>query len=102
MGTGNPFEVHVFRNANLLGEHMPLHSCSIDDLDRRYKTNKPGLYSENTKQEILQKTIKSVNGKKSIRDLTSNLTDHDIPARLISAVYLSHVRRASGENPIVD
>ncbi|OJJ07139.1 hypothetical protein ASPVEDRAFT_46518 [Aspergillus versicolor CBS 583.65] len=102
MGSDNHFEVHVFRNSDLLNETAPFHSYSVDDLDRRYKTDKPGLYSENIKRGILQEAIDFVNGKRSKADLSSPLTDHDIPVHLMSAVYLSHVRRAAGGNPIVD
>jgi hypothetical protein len=101
MGSDNHFEVHVFRNCDLLDEEKPFYSYTVDDLDRRYKTNKPGLYSENIKRGILDESVDFIRGKKSLDALTSNLVDHNIPAHLMSAVYLSHVRRRSNQNPIV-
>ncbi|KAE8356238.1 hypothetical protein BDV28DRAFT_154832 [Aspergillus coremiiformis] len=102
IGSDNHFEVHVFRNSDLLQEETPFRTYSVDDLDRRHQTDKPGLYSENIKRGILDETIDFVNGKKNVRSITSPLTDHDIPAHLMSAVYLSHVIRIAGGNPIVN
>lgn len=102
MGSDNHFEVHVFRNSDLLDEDAPFQSYSVDDLDRRYQPKKLGLYSENIKRGILDECIDFVNGNKTLAEITSNLTDHDSPVHLMSAAYLSHVRRQAGHNPIVN
>ena len=77
-------------------------SYSMDDLDRRGRTSCPGLYSENIKRGVLDESIAFVNGRNTLDDITSNLTDHNIPVHLMSAVYLSHIKRQTGDNPIVN
>jgi hypothetical protein len=101
IGTDNHFEVHTFRNSDLLGEEEPLKTYSVQDLDRRYDSKLPGIYSENVKRGILWEATDYLEGKKSLEEMVSNLDDHSVPANLMSAVYISHVRRKQGLNPVV-
>lgn len=101
IGTDNHFEVHVFRNCDLLDEKEPLTSYSVADLDRRYNSQLPGIYSENVKRGILWEALDFMEGKKSFENLASNLEDHSVPAHIMSAVYVSHIRRVQGLNPVV-
>ncbi|EPE26982.1 Cytochrome P450 [Glarea lozoyensis ATCC 20868] len=101
IGTDNHFEVHVFRNSELLGEEKPLVSYSVAELDKRYDSKLPGIYSENVKRGILWEATDFLEGKKNCSELASNLDDHSVPAHIMSAVYVSHVRRISGLNPVV-
>lgn len=101
LGSDNHYEVHVFRNSELLGEQQPLRSFNVDDLDQRHNIDKRGLYGENIKRGILEEAISFVGGGKSMEQLTSNLPDHSVPAHMMSAVYVSHIRRSSGLNPVV-
>lgn len=102
IGTDNHFEIHVFRNNDLLHEEEPLKSYSVADLDRLYNARLEGIYSENVKRGILWEAVDFIDGRKSIDDLASNLDDHSVPAHLMSAVYLSHIRRIAGMNPVVN
>ncbi|RMZ82942.1 hypothetical protein DV737_g1827, partial [Chaetothyriales sp. CBS 132003] len=101
IGTDNHFEVHVFRNCELLNEKQALTSYSVADLDRRYNSKLPGIYSENVKRGILWEALDFIEGKKTFDDLSSNLEDHSVPAHIMSAVYVSHIRRVQGENPVL-
>jgi len=101
IGTDNHFEVHTFRNSDLLDEAEPLTTYSVQDLDRRYDSKLPGIYSENVKRGILWEATDYLEGKKSLEEMVSNLDDHSVPAHLMSAVYISHVRRKQGLNPVV-
>ncbi|KAH7309182.1 hypothetical protein B0I35DRAFT_398580 [Stachybotrys elegans] len=101
IGTDNHFEVHVFRNCDLLDEKEPLTSYSVADLDRRYNSQLPGIYSENVKRGILWEALDFMEGNKPFDDLASNLEDHSVPAHIMSAVYVSHIRRMQGLNPVV-
>ncbi|UKZ89800.1 uncharacterized protein TrAFT101_004841 [Trichoderma asperellum] len=101
IGTDNHFEVHVFRNCDLLDEEQPLVSYSVADLDRRYNSQLPGIYSENVKRGILWEALDFIEGKKPFDDLASNLDDHSVPANIMSAVYASHIQRMRGLNPVV-
>ncbi|MCJ1266911.1 hypothetical protein MMC22_006796 [Lobaria immixta] len=101
IGTDNHFEIHVFRNCDVLGEEEPLTTYTVADLDRRYDAQMPGLFSENVKRGILWEAVSFMEGKKSLDDMSSNLEDHSVPAHIMSAVYVSHVRRIAGLNPVV-
>ncbi|KAL7928039.1 hypothetical protein V8C35DRAFT_274220 [Trichoderma chlorosporum] len=96
IGTDNHFEVHVFRNSDITGDASPLQTFTVADLDRRYNTALPGIYSENVKRGILWEAVDFLQGKKTLPDMTSNLADHAIPAYIMSAAYLSHIRRTKG------
>lgn len=100
LGSDNHFEIQTWRNCNILGEEEPLKVYTVSDLDRRYNSKLPGIYAENTKRGILWEALDFLNGDKGLDDLASNLPDHSIPASLMSAAYISHVRRTAGLNPI--
>jgi hypothetical protein len=78
-----------------------LTSYSVADLDRRYNPQLPGIYSENVKRGILWEAIDFIEGKKGFHDLSSNLDDHSVPAHIMSAIYVSHIRRIAGLNPVI-
>lgn len=100
LGTDNHFEVQTWRNCDLLKEKEPLHVYTVDELDSRYDTQLPGIYSENVKRGILWEAVDFLRGGKKLEDLASNLPDHSIPAVLMGAVYISHVKRMNGQNPV--
>ncbi|KAJ0303933.1 hypothetical protein COL5a_010852 [Colletotrichum fioriniae] len=101
IGTDNHFEVHVFRNHDITGDEAPLKTFTVADLDRRYNTAMPGIYSENVKRGILWEAVDFLHDKKTLPELTSNLADHAIPAYIMSAAYISHIRRTRGLDPTV-
>ena len=100
LGSDNHFEVQTWRNCGVLGEEEPLKVYTVDDLDRRYNTKLPGIYAENIKRGILLEAFDFFEGNTSLDELSSNLPDHSVPATLMSAAYVSHVRRLSGQNPV--
>jgi len=101
MGTDNHFEVHVFRNCDITGDSEPLSTLTVADLDRRYNTALPGIYSENVKRGVLWEAVDFLRGAKALPDLTSNLYDHAVPAHIMSAAYISHIRRSRGLDSVV-
>lgn len=101
LGTDNHFEVHTFRNCDITGDEAPLRTFTVADLDRRYNTLLPGIYSENVKRGILWEAVDFLNGGKKLSEMTSLLTDHAVPAHIMSASYISHIRRMRDLNPIV-
>ena len=101
LGSDNHFEVKVFRNCDMLLEEAPLRVYNVADLDRRYATQESGLFSENVKKGILEEALQFLAGRKAVGELRSNLPDHAVQAYIMSAIYVSHVRRTSGLNPVV-
>lgn len=101
MGTDNHFEVHVFRNCDVTGDDAPLKTFTVADLDRRYNTALPGIYSENVKRGILWEAVDFLQGHRTLEEMTSSILDHSVPATIMSAAYISHIRRVKDLNPIV-
>ncbi|KAK5988356.1 hypothetical protein PT974_12507 [Cladobotryum mycophilum] len=100
LGTDNHFEVQSWRNCSVLGESEPLKVYSVADLDKRYDTTLPGIYSENIKRGILWEAIDYLQSKKSLDQMSSNIWDHSVPVAFMSAAYASHVRRSLGLSPV--
>ncbi|KAH0565854.1 hypothetical protein GP486_000751 [Trichoglossum hirsutum] len=98
---GSEYEVRVFRNCGILGEDCPLQTFTLADLDRRSDADPPGLYSEGVKRAVLDEAVDFMEGTRDVGDLKSNLPDHSFPAHVMSAAYISHVRRKMGQNPVV-
>ncbi|KAK8109436.1 Cytochrome P450 monooxygenase [Apiospora kogelbergensis] len=102
LGSDNHFEIQVFRNCDMLaGDEEPLRTYSVQDIDRECRSQIPGLLSENVKRGILEDAIGFAQGERDIGDLQSNLADHSIPASVMSATYISHIRRKAGMSPVV-
>lgn len=100
LGSDNHFEVQTWRNCGVLGEDEPLKTYTVNELDKHFNTKAAGIYMENIKQGILREALGFLEGNITIDELTSNLPDHSIPATMMSAAYMSHIRRSRGLNPI--
>lgn len=101
VGSDNHFEVQVFRNSDILGEEQPLQVFGVADIDAHTRSTQPGLLSENVKRGILEDALGYYEGTKAASELKSNLADHCVPVFIMSAVYLSHIQRTAGQDPIV-
>ncbi|KAF2174826.1 hypothetical protein K469DRAFT_724959 [Zopfia rhizophila CBS 207.26] len=101
LGSDNHFEIQVFRNCDMLSESAPLRTFTVGDIDRECGAKTPGLLSENVKRGILEEAIDFAEGNKDIGDLRSNFADHYIPVYIMSAIYISHIRRKTGLSPVV-
>ncbi|KXS94338.1 hypothetical protein AC578_4407 [Pseudocercospora eumusae] len=100
LGSDNHFEVQTWRNCGVLGDSQPLKTYTVSQLDRRYDSETTGLYVEHIKRGVLHEALDFLEGRKSLNDMTSNLPDHSIPATMMSAAYLSYIRRERGLNPV--
>ncbi|KAI9733442.1 MAG: hypothetical protein M1818_007190 [Claussenomyces sp. TS43310] len=70
-------------------------------LDRRCNMALPGIYSEYVKRGVLWEAVEFLRDVKPLPDLTSNLYDHAVPASIMSAAYISHIRRSRGLDSVV-
>ncbi|KXS95010.1 hypothetical protein AC579_9309 [Pseudocercospora musae] len=100
LGSDNHFEVQTWRNCGVLGEMQPLKTYTVSQLDQRYDNEATGLYMEHIKRGVLHEALEFLEGRRSINDLTTNLPDHSIPATMMSAAYMSYVRRERGLSPV--
>ncbi|KAK8098764.1 Cytochrome P450 monooxygenase [Apiospora kogelbergensis] len=94
------------RKEGAAGQRQPLRDPGVSQLRhagrrRGAAADTPGLLSENVKRGILEDAIGFAQGERDIGDLQSNLADHSIPASVMSATYISHIRRKAGLSPVV-
>ena len=102
LGSDNHFDIQMFRNSDMLSDGDPLQTFSVQDIDREFRSKQPGLLSENVKRGILEEAIDFARGSKELSDLKSPLADHNVPAHIMSAIYISHIRRRAGLSPVVN
>ncbi len=103
LGGNNHFEIFVFRNSVFFGKDVPpLEVIKSDDLNIKPLLNESGLDSESPKYAVIIEFIDFILGKKDKKNLVSNIDTHEIPVKLMSAIYHSHSNQhnATG-NPLV-
>lgn len=103
LGGNGHFDLKLFQNSGMLGHRDPLRVSRLDELvrDKTGDSVHGNDYSRFVKYAALDEALEFMEGKKSVRDLISNLPDHHVPAYLMSAMYASHIRRKHGLNPVV-
>lgn len=102
IGGVNHFDVDVFRNVDVLKvSESPYQSYSLNDILNSSSNVTEEGFSADVKRGILEESVNFMNGRIGMDHLRSNLPDHDIPAHIMSATYVSHVRRGLGLSPVV-
>lgn len=101
LGGNGHFDINVYNNCGMLGTDGPLHTLKLDDLVNLNSGERKTHYSRSIKHAALDEAIDFMAGVKKIEDLKSNLPDHSIPAHIMSAIYVSYIRRSVGLNPVV-
>lgn len=96
LGSPNHFEVRVRRSPDLGGERLQVFQAN--DL-AAFASDR--LHGEQVKIAALQEFVQFVEGSIDHAQLRSDLTDHRVPASLMSAAYESHVRSRAGRSATV-
>ena len=97
MGGNNHWDIHVFRNAELIGGER-YEKIAVDDLVSRSQER---LVVEDIKKSGLVEFLRFLNGDLEKHLLRSNIDQHELPAALMSGIYLSHIRRQTQQHPTV-
>jgi predicted dehydrogenase len=100
LGGNGHFDLKVFRNAGLLGQKEVMTVTKLEDLVEAKGNDYPG-YTRKVKYAAIDEAVEFMEGSITIEDLRSNLPDHEIPAHIMSGIYLSHGRRRHGLDPVV-
>ena len=102
-GGNNHFDIHVFDNSGMMPDPhaRPLRTFSQRDLTATASYDAGKLYTEQVKEHGLVEFLGYVAGELSKSELSSNITDHQIPMQMMSAFYASHILSQRGENPWV-
>ncbi len=102
VGGNNHFDIYVFRNAEMFGKNeVPFKIYSLKDLIGKKDLYTSGLYHESAKELVLREFISFIQGTISKSSLKSNITSHDMPAKILSAMYQSHVHKSFGGSPYI-
>lgn len=101
VGGNNHFDVLIFKNPKFANNESSLLKLTMDDF---FKTSgmKIGLLaSEQSKKKVLVEFISFILGKIKKVDLKSNIESHDLPTKIISGTYQSHIQLINKGNPLI-
>ncbi|MBD3398553.1 hypothetical protein GF413_05785 [Candidatus Micrarchaeota archaeon] len=101
IGGNNHFDIVFFNNTKILGGQKPIETMNLTDLPQTSELDESRLFIEQVKEGAIVEFLSYIRGKLGIENLSSSIEDHELPVKLMSAVYLSHNLTSSGENPIV-
>lgn len=96
-GGNNHFEIHIFRNTNMIGGQ----EVEVIHLDHLAGFDRSRLYIEQIKEGVVGEFFRYLTGQLSEQELRSPLRDHAIPVRMLSAVYESHANAKRGDHPVI-
>ncbi len=91
-GGNNHFDIHVFRNSDLVGGD-PYAKFSLDDLARNCHYDLTRLIIEQIKEQCVSEFFSVVTGRLPRGEMKSDLLSHELAVKLMSAVYESHIKR---------
>jgi len=100
VGGNNHFEVWIFRNTGIIGGKS-FERLTFNDLPavRGFRNDK--LFIDQVKRGALDEFLAKMSGQIATEDLRSDFSDHQMPVRLMSGLYQSHVLRKARGNPLV-
>jgi predicted dehydrogenase len=101
IGGNNHFDIYVFRNVGMTGGTKPMEIIRMGELVNMGAYNSKRLTSEETKEHVVEEFLSFMQGSITRQDLLSNIDDHEIPVKIMSSIYLSHIQQTVGLNPLV-
>jgi predicted dehydrogenase len=100
IGGNNHFEMWIFRNSGIIGGE-PFERLTFKDLPAASGFHDDKLFIEQVKRGAVEEFLAKIAGQIPDCDLRSDLSDHQMPVRLMSGLYQSHVLRKIKGNPLV-
>ncbi len=101
LGGNNHFDIYVFRNKHMFGKQTkPLQVYSLKDLGNDKTLNVTKLSHEIAKERVILEFLHFMMGDIHISETTSNILSHEIPVKIMSSIYTSHIAQTRGHNPI--
>jgi hypothetical protein len=101
VGGDNHFDIYVFRNSEMFKDgSLPFQKFDLQSIDKDVTLDPQRLFHEAAKDTVILEFIKFVTGSLKKADLVSNITSHEIPVKIMSAIYRSHVSQRYGKNPL--
>lgn len=100
-GGNNHFEAWVFRNAGMIGGE-PFEKFDFARLPGTSGYRKDALFIDQVKRGALHEFVETIGGRLPESERRSDLSDHRMPVRLMSAAYQSIVAgKTSGNSRVV-
>ncbi len=99
-GGNNHFDVHVFRNADMIGGE-PYAMFRLGEFVACQPFDPARLLIDQIKERCVLEFLDAIRGRAPRSELRSDLCSHEMSARLMSAVYQSHIFGARAGNPFV-
>lgn len=94
------FDMHVFRNPLVTPDGQTYRQQSIQELLNSGDGVAPLSLGTDARMRAVREFIEFVTGSRERQPL-SNVDDHEVPVKIMSAAYLSHCQRLRGEDPLV-
>lgn len=102
LGGNNHFDIYVFRNSEMFGpDEKPLQVYNLKDLSAEGTIDFSRIYQETKKEEVIIEFLEFIRGTRKKADILSNITTHEIPVKIMSSVYSSHINYKKGKSPVV-
>jgi predicted dehydrogenase len=97
-GGRNHYDITIFTNTAMLGGSEAVKHVQLTDVAALEGGR---LHIEQIKDGVVAEFLKVVRGELAQGSMQSELLDHEVPTRMLSALYRSHVARRAGQNPII-
>ena len=95
VGTMEHFEIYVFRNTEIIGG-VPFERIPLKELIKPADGDGFIGFNEQARERSLMHFLASRD------DQSSDLTEHDVPVKVMANVYSSLSRRSAGRSPVVE
>lgn len=102
LGGNNHFDIYVFRNAKMFSkDELPLKVYNLKDLDKENDFQDNKLFHETAKELVILEFLNYLGGFIDINSMLSNITSHDIPAKIMSLIYKSNINFENNDSPLI-
>ena len=92
LGGNNHFDIYIFRNSDILGGE-PLQVIRSKDLAAQMNYDSSKLVIEQVKHRVVQEFVEVMLGERKPADTQSDLSSHELSAKLMSLIYKSGIKR---------
>ena len=100
LGGNNHYEIIIFRNRDIVGGKA-IERLTAEDLERGHGLSPDRLHIDQIKEGALVEFLQCLQGPFARTALRSDLADHALSVRFMSAAYQSHARRLAGRNALI-
>lgn len=102
VGGNNHFDIYVFRNAAMFGPNeLPFKKYTPQDILTDDSLDKTRLYNESAKDNVIIEFIECIVGTRDKKTMQSSIESHEMPVKIMSAIYQSQVSQTQGMTPLI-